>query len=176
VQFVDLSFIAAAVVPGGTRKQLLIGFEAGAELGNQCRRLLAAKLHHGSAVARNDEHARFGDAVVEWVIIEAQRSHSPVIVRPVSLVTMSITLSRLDPNGADRSGLIDCFANNDFPSHVRPLPWTAAGVEERIDSSTLRSDDYDAFWLRHEQLGNLGIVRLDDNTRDDNIAMRAVTP
>ncbi|TSI18787.1 hypothetical protein [Brevibacterium aurantiacum] len=85
---------------------------------------------------------------------------------------MSITLSRLDPNGADRSGLIDCFTNNDFPSHVRPLPWTAAGVEERIDSSTLRSDDYDTFWLHHEQLGNLGIVRLDDNTRDDNIAMR----
>ena len=99
-----------------------------------------------------------------------------VMTHPISLVTMSISLSRLDPNGADRSGLIDFFTSNDFPFHVSPQQWTAAGVEERIDSSTLRSDDYDPFWLQHEQLSNLGIVRLEDNTRDDNIAMCAVTP
>ncbi|MCF2571985.1 GNAT family N-acetyltransferase [Brevibacterium sp. UCMA 11754] len=166
MRFVDLSFIAAAVVPGDTRKQLLIGFVAGTELGNQCRCLLAAKLHHGSAVARNDEHAGFRNAVVEWVIIEAHRCHSPVITYPVSLVTMSISLSRLDPNGADRSELIDFFTSNDFPFHVRPERWTAAGVEERIESGAFRSDDYDTFWLQHEQLGNLGIVRLEDLTED----------
>ncbi|WP_198395422.1 hypothetical protein [Brevibacterium antiquum] len=47
---------------------------------------------------------------------------------------MSISLSRLDPNSADRSGLIDFFTSNDFPFYVRPQQWTAAGVEERIAS------------------------------------------
>ncbi|WP_328284299.1 GNAT family N-acetyltransferase [Brevibacterium sp. UCMA 11752] len=79
---------------------------------------------------------------------------------------MSISLSRLDPNGVDRSGLIDFFTSNDFPFHVRPERWTAAGVEERIESGAFRSDDYDTFWLQHEQLGSLGIVRLEDLTDD----------
>ena len=79
---------------------------------------------------------------------------------------MSISLSRLDPNGADRSRLIDFFTSHDFLFHVRPQQWTVAGVEERIESGAFRSDDTDTFWLHHEQLGNLGIVRFEDLTDD----------
>lgn len=163
---IDLSFIAVAVVAGHACEQLLIGFVAGTEFGNQCRRLLATQLHHGSTAARNNEHAGFRDAVVERVILEAHRCHSPVSVHPVSLVTMSISLSRLDPNGADRPGLIDFFTSNNFPFHVRPEQWTVAKVEELIESGAFRSDDNESFWLRHEELGVLGCVRLEDLADD----------
>ncbi|MGO2985253.1 MAG: GNAT family N-acetyltransferase [Brevibacterium aurantiacum] len=79
---------------------------------------------------------------------------------------MSISLSRLDPNGADRSGLIEFFTSNNFPFHVRPEQWTVAKVEELIESGAFRSDDNESFWLRHEELGVLGCVRLEDLADD----------
>ncbi|WP_346036138.1 hypothetical protein [Brevibacterium picturae] len=41
---------------------------------------------------------------------------------------MSISLSRLDPNGADRSGLIDFLTSDGFPFHVRSRGWTVSGL------------------------------------------------
>ncbi|MDN6135523.1 MAG: N-acetyltransferase, partial [Brevibacterium sp.] len=75
---------------------------------------------------------------------------------------MSISLSRLDPNGADRPGLIDFFTSNDFPFHVRSQTWTAAEVENLIASGAYGSDENEAFWLRHDGLGVIGCVRLED--------------
>lgn len=79
---------------------------------------------------------------------------------------MSISLSRLDPNGADRQSLIDFFTNNDFPFHVCSERWTVGKVEEMIDSGAFRNDDNDTFWLRDDNLGTLGCVRLEDLADD----------
>ncbi len=163
---VDVPFVAAAVVAGGPSKQLLVGIIADAELWNQSRRLLATELHHSSTAAGNDEHSGFRDAVVERIVFEAHCQHSPALIYPVSLVTMSISLSRLDPNGADRSSLIEFFTSNDFPFHVHAEPWTVAKAVEVIGSGVLRNQENEAFWLRHDTLGVIGYVRLEDLTDD----------
>ncbi|NJC57830.1 GNAT family N-acetyltransferase [Brevibacterium marinum] len=79
---------------------------------------------------------------------------------------MSISLSRLDPDGADRQSLIGFFTNNDFPFHVRSEQWPVSQVEEMIDSGAFRSDDNDTFWLHDDNLGTLGCVRLEDLADD----------
>lgn len=79
---------------------------------------------------------------------------------------MSISLSRLDPNGADRSSLIDFFTSNDFPFHVHAEPWTVARAVEVIGSGALHNDENEAFWLRHDILGVVGYVRLEDLADD----------
>lgn len=77
---------------------------------------------------------------------------------------MSISLSRLDPNGADRPGLIDFFTNNVFPFHVRSQRRTIEEVEELISSGAFHSDENDTYWLHHDGLGLIGCVRLEDLT------------
>lgn len=79
---------------------------------------------------------------------------------------MSISLSRLDPNGADRSGLVEFFSSNDFPFHVNAEPWTVAKAEELIGSGVFHNNENEAFWLRHDSLGVIGYVRLEDLTDD----------
>lgn len=79
---------------------------------------------------------------------------------------MSISLSRLDPNGADRPALIDFFTSNDFPFHVGSRRRSVAEVEELIVSGAFRSDENDTFWLHHDSLGIIGCVRLEDLTED----------
>lgn len=79
---------------------------------------------------------------------------------------MSISLSRVDPDGGDRSGLIEFFTGNDFPFHVNAEPWTVAKAEELIGSGVFRNDDNEAFWLRHDSLGVIGYVRLEDLADD----------
>ena len=75
---------------------------------------------------------------------------------------MSISLSRLDPNGADRSGLIDFFTNNAFPFHVHSQPRTVEEVDELISSGAFHSDENESYWLHHDDLGRIGCVRLED--------------
>lgn len=79
---------------------------------------------------------------------------------------MSISLSRLDPNGADRSGLIEFFTGNDFPFHVRPAPWTADKVVEMIGTGAFSNDDNDSFWIFDDDLGVVGYVRIEDLNDD----------
>ncbi|WP_231446897.1 GNAT family N-acetyltransferase [Brevibacterium zhoupengii] len=79
---------------------------------------------------------------------------------------MSISLSRLDPNGADRSGLIEFFTGNGFPFHVQSAPWTVDKVADMIASGAFRNDDNDSFWIHDDDLGVIGCVRLEDLTDD----------
>ena len=81
-------------------------------------------------------------------------------------MTMSISLSRLDPSGADRQSLINFFTSTTFPFHVHSEQWTVAKVEELIDSGAFRNAENEAFWLRHDTLGVIGYVRLEDLADD----------
>lgn len=81
-------------------------------------------------------------------------------------MTMSISLSRLDPSGADRQSLINFFTSTTFPFHVHSEQWTVAKVEKLIDSGAFRNAENEAFWLRHDTLGVIGYVRLEDLADD----------
>lgn len=104
-----VAFVAAAITPGHSCEQLLVGLFAGAEFRNRCRRFPPAEFHHCSTAARDDEQARPRDAVVERIIVEA---------------------------------------------------------EELIASGIFGNDATDTFWLRHDLLGVIGCVRLEDLTDD----------
>lgn len=76
---------------------------------------------------------------------------------------MTITLSRLDPAGADREALVALLVSNDWPFHVRPTV-AAEQVSAAIDAGAYRDDDNDTFWVEHDQLGRIGVLRLEDLT------------
>lgn len=74
-----------------------------------------------------------------------------------------ITLTRLDPTGADREELVAFYTGNEFPFHVTPRP-RRAQVEEWIAEGAFRDDDNDSFWADHTEMGRVGFFRLEDLT------------
>ena len=78
---------------------------------------------------------------------------------------MTISLSRLDPVGADRAALVDFLTSNEFPFHVVHRPGREQ-VEKLIDDGAYRDADHDTFWLDHDRLGRVGTLRLEDLTDD----------
>lgn len=74
-----------------------------------------------------------------------------------------ITFERLDPTGQDREQLVRFLTTQTFPFHSRPRRGRTE-VEASIDAGEFRNDDNDTFWIRHEQHGRIGIVRLEDLT------------
>lgn len=79
---------------------------------------------------------------------------------------MSITLTRLDPVGADRDALIGFMTRNEFPFHVRHHP-QAADIEALISKGAYRDEDNDSFWIDHVELGRIGFLRLEDLSEGD---------
>lgn len=74
---------------------------------------------------------------------------------------MTITLARLDPTGADRADLVAFLTGEHFPFHVRRTI-ARADAEAAIDAGAYRDDEHDTYWLEHDGLGRIGIVRLED--------------
>ena len=76
---------------------------------------------------------------------------------------MSITLTRLDPTGADRSALIDFLVSNTwpFPSGSRR---TMNEVALAVDGGAYRNEDNDTYWVDHSEAGTIGIIRFEDLT------------
>ncbi|MFJ2977847.1 GNAT family N-acetyltransferase [Curtobacterium sp. NPDC087082] len=73
----------------------------------------------------------------------------------------SVSLVRLDPTGADRADLIAFLTGEEFPFHVRrTIP--RADAEAAVDAGAYRDDEHDTSWLEHDELGRVGIVRLED--------------
>lgn len=79
---------------------------------------------------------------------------------------MSISLTRLDPTGADRSALVGFMTRNEFPFHVRSRP-RAADIEGLIDKGAYRDEDNDSFWIEHGELGRVGFLCLEDLSDGD---------
>ncbi|GAA1185360.1 hypothetical protein GCM10009584_29240 [Ornithinimicrobium humiphilum] len=79
-----------------------------------------------------------------------------------------ITLTRLDPTGADRAELVAFFTGNTFPFHMTPRP-TREQVEEWIAEGAFRDEDNDSFWVDSAEHGRLGFVRFEDLTDPDPV-------
>lgn len=75
---------------------------------------------------------------------------------------MSLTLSRIEPEHADRRGLVEFFTGNAFPFHVHDRRRTIDEVERLIDGGVFRDGDHDSYWLHHTSLGRVGYLRFDD--------------
>lgn len=73
----------------------------------------------------------------------------------------AIALVRADPTGADRDELVAFLSGEEFPFHVRRTI-SAEDAAEAVDSGSFRDDEHDTWWLRHDTLGHIGIVRLED--------------
>ncbi|GAA1391326.1 GNAT family protein [Luteococcus peritonei] len=72
-----------------------------------------------------------------------------------------ITLRRLDPTGADREALVDFLCSNDFPFHVGTR-LDRAEAARRVDSGAWGDEENTSFWLDHDELGTVGVIRLED--------------
>jgi RimJ/RimL family protein N-acetyltransferase len=83
-------------------------------------------------------------------------------------MTSPISLTRLDPTGADREQLLEFMTTNEFPFHVVPRP-TRAQVEEWIGEGAYRDEDNDSFWVDHDELGRIGFLRLEDLSDPDPV-------
>lgn len=77
--------------------------------------------------------------------------------------TTAITLTRLDPLGADREPLVAFLTRQEFPFHVVRRP-TRAQVEGWIEQGAYRDEDNDSYWVGHDRLGRVGFLRLEDLT------------
>lgn len=76
---------------------------------------------------------------------------------------MALSLTRIDPTGADRDALVDFFVSNRFPFHVDPRP-TPERVDEAIAAGRFRDDDNDSYWIDHAEQGRIGFLRFEDLT------------
>ncbi|MEO8749617.1 GNAT family protein [Dermatophilaceae bacterium Sec6.4] len=74
---------------------------------------------------------------------------------------METSLMRLDPTGADREPLVTFLTSNEFPFHVG-VRRTAAEVGRAIDAGAYRDGDNDSYWVEHEQLGRVGLLRFEE--------------
>ena len=74
---------------------------------------------------------------------------------------MSITLTRLDPTGSDRTALTDFLASNEWPFHVGTRP-SRDEIARAIQSGRYRDDENDTLWVDHDVQGRIGIVRCED--------------
>lgn len=79
-----------------------------------------------------------------------------------------ITLTRLDPEEADREALVDFFTRNEFPFHVVRRP-TREQVEGWIGDGAFRDEDHDSFWVDQAELGRVGFFRLEDLSDPDPV-------
>lgn len=84
---------------------------------------------------------------------------------PPPTTPSTLTLTRLDPTGADRQALVDFMTGNGFPFHMVPRP-TRGQVEEWIGEGAYRDEDNDSYWVGHAGLGRVGFLRLEDLTDD----------
>lgn len=74
---------------------------------------------------------------------------------------MTITLTRTDPQGADREALVAFHTSAHFPFHVRTRP-TRADLDRAVDGGAFRDDEHDSWWLDDDRLGRVGLVVLED--------------
>lgn len=74
---------------------------------------------------------------------------------------MSITLTQLDPTGADHVALTDFLTNNSWPFHVGAHV-SRDEVARAIQAGRYRDDENDTYWVDHDSLGRIGIVRFED--------------
>lgn len=76
---------------------------------------------------------------------------------------MTVTLTRLDPTGADRTALIDFLVSNTWPFHsaTHRSHDEAAAV---IDSGGYRDDGNDTYWVDDDEVGRIGFIRFEDLT------------
>ncbi len=74
---------------------------------------------------------------------------------------MTVTLTRTDPQGADREALIAFHTSAHFPFHVRTRP-ARADLERAVDRGAFRDDDHDSWWLDDDTAGRIGLVVLED--------------
>jgi len=73
----------------------------------------------------------------------------------------SVRLVRLDPAGVDRDDLLDFLTTEEFPFHVRRTIARADAVAA-VAAGAYRDDEHDSWWLQHDALGPIGMVRLED--------------
>lgn len=73
----------------------------------------------------------------------------------------AVRLTRLDPTGTDRQELLAFLTSEEFPFHVRRRI-SAADAASAVDSGAYRDDEHDTSWLDHDDLGRIGLVRLED--------------
>ena len=74
---------------------------------------------------------------------------------------MSLRLTRLDPEGADRGALIEFLTTDVFPHHTQSRP-TVESVERRIAEGAYRDDDKDTYWIEDSEYGRIGLLRYED--------------
>lgn len=72
-----------------------------------------------------------------------------------------IALTRLDPTGTDREALVQFIVKNQWPFHVL-VRRTTDQVRESIDQGAFRDDACDTYWVEHDELGRIGIMRFED--------------
>lgn len=72
-----------------------------------------------------------------------------------------VTLTRLDPAGADREELVAFMTGHTFPFHVVPRP-DRARVERQVAEGAFRDDENDSYWVDHAKHGRIGFLRLED--------------
>lgn len=73
----------------------------------------------------------------------------------------SVRLTRIDPTGADRDGVIAFMTGEVFPFHVGTRP-TREQVEQSIEAGRYRDDDNDSFWVDHAEHGRIGFLRFEE--------------
>ncbi len=73
----------------------------------------------------------------------------------------TVRLVRMDPTGADRDDLLAFLTTEEFPFHVRRTI-APADAARAVDAGAFRDDDHDSWWLEHDLLGRIGMVRLED--------------
>lgn len=78
---------------------------------------------------------------------------------------MTITLTRLDPTGADREALADFLEGNEWPFHVL-VRRRRAQIEEGIDAGAWRDEDNDTYWVDDGARGRIGLIRFEDLSDD----------
>lgn len=78
---------------------------------------------------------------------------------------MTISLTRLDPLGADKQELIAFLTSHAFPFHAGATP-TRVQVEQRLEAGVYRDDDHDTYWVDHPLHGRIGFLRLEDLSDD----------
>lgn len=77
----------------------------------------------------------------------------------------TVTLTPLDPRGADRAALVELLTTHHFPFHVVPRP-RRADVERAIDAGRYDDEDHAALWIQVEGRGTVGVAVLEDLTDD----------
>lgn len=73
----------------------------------------------------------------------------------------AVRLVRMDPTGGDRDALLGFLTTEEFPFHVRRTITHAQAIAA-VDGGAFRDDEHSSWWLEHDALGRIGMVRLED--------------